>query len=53
MGSLESVIRENAPHEGKVATATSAVVDRLESMRLLLREKKFEHLAEDLKGLGS
>jgi uncharacterized protein YjbJ (UPF0337 family) len=51
IGSLASVIRENAPHEGAVATAATAVVDGLESTSSYLREKKFEHLAEDVTDL--
>jgi hypothetical protein len=45
------VIRENAPREGAVATAATAVVDGLESTSSYLREKKFDHLAEDLTDL--
>lgn len=48
MESLASVIRENAPHEGPVATAATAVVNGLESASSYLREKKFEHLAKDI-----
>ena len=51
IGSLATVIREKAPHEGAVATAATAVVDRLESASSYLQEKKFEHLAEDVTAL--
>jgi uncharacterized protein YjbJ (UPF0337 family) len=51
IGSLANVIRENAPHEGTVATAATAVVDGLESASSYLREKKFEHLAKDVTAL--
>jgi uncharacterized protein YjbJ (UPF0337 family) len=51
IGSLANVIRENAPHEGTVATAATAVVDGLESASSYLREKKFEHLAKDATAL--
>jgi uncharacterized protein YjbJ (UPF0337 family) len=51
IGSLANVIRENAPHEGAVATAATAVVDGLESTSSYLREKKFEHLAKDVTAL--
>ena len=51
MGSLANVIRDNAPHEGAVATAATAVVDGLESASSYLREKKFDHLAEDVTAL--
>ena len=51
IGSLASVIRENAPHEGAVATAATAVVDGLESASSYLREKKFDHLAKDVTAL--
>ena len=51
IGSLANVIRENAPHEGAVATAATAVVDGLESTSSYLREKKFDHLAKDVTAL--
>jgi hypothetical protein len=51
IGSLASVIRENAPHEGAVATAATAVVDGLESASSYLQEKKFDHLAKDVTAL--
>lgn len=51
IGSLAKVIRENAPHEGAVATAATAVVDGLESASSYLREKKFDHLAKDVTAL--
>jgi uncharacterized protein YjbJ (UPF0337 family) len=51
IGSMANVIRENAPQEGAVATAATAVVDGLESTSSYLREKKFDHLAEDVVGL--
>ena len=51
IGSLANVIRENAPHEGAVGTATTAVVDGLESASSYLQEKKFEHLAKDVTAL--
>ena len=51
IGSLAHVIRENAPHEGTVAKAATAVVDGLESAGSYLREKKFDHLAKDVTAL--
>jgi len=51
IGSLAHMIRENAPQEGAVATAATAVVDRLESASSYLREKKFDHLAKDVTAL--
>lgn len=51
IGSLAHVIRENAPHDGAVATAATAVVDGLESASSYLREKKFDHLAKDVTDL--
>jgi len=51
IGSLAGVIRENAPHDGAVATAATAVVDGLESASSYLREKKFDHLAKDVTDL--
>ena len=40
-----------APQEGAVATAATAVVDRLESASSYLREKKFDHLEKDVTAL--
>lgn len=51
IGSLANVIRENAPRDGAVGTAASAVVDSLESARSYLQEKKFDHLAKDVTAL--
>ena len=48
VGSLAHVIRENAPREGAVATAATAVAGGLESASSYLQEKKFEHLAQDV-----
>jgi hypothetical protein len=50
IGSLATVIRENAPHEGAVATAASAVADGLESSSYL-RERKFDALAHEVTNL--
>jgi uncharacterized protein YjbJ (UPF0337 family) len=46
--SLANVIREKAPREGSVATAATTVVDGLESAGSYLRQKKFDHLANDV-----
>jgi uncharacterized protein YjbJ (UPF0337 family) len=51
IGSLASVIRDKAPHEGAVATAATAVVEGLESASSYLRENKFDHLARDITAL--
>jgi uncharacterized protein YjbJ (UPF0337 family) len=51
IGSLAGVIRENAPHEGPVASAATAVVDGLESASSYLREKKLDHLVKDVTAL--
>jgi uncharacterized protein YjbJ (UPF0337 family) len=51
IGSLATVIRDKAPHEGAMGTAATAVVDGLESASSYLREKKFEHLAKDVSAL--
>ena len=48
VGSLASVIRENAPHEGAAATAATTVVGGLESASSYLQEKKFNHVAKDV-----
>lgn len=51
MGSLASVIRNNAPREGAVATAATAVAGGLESAGSYLREKKVDDLAHDVTAL--
>lgn len=51
IGSLATVIRKNAPQEGAMGTAATAVVDGLQSASSYLREKKFEHLAKDVSAL--
>jgi hypothetical protein len=51
IGSLATVIRENAPREGFVATAASTVVDGLETASAYLREKKFDALAQEVTAL--
>jgi uncharacterized protein YjbJ (UPF0337 family) len=51
IGSLASVIRANAPHEGAVGAGATTVADGLESASSYLREKKFEHLAKDVTAL--
>ena len=48
IGSLANVLRENAPHEGGVATTVAKVSDGLESASSYLREKKFEDLGKDV-----
>jgi uncharacterized protein YjbJ (UPF0337 family) len=49
--SLASVIREKAPHEGKMGTTATKVASGLESASHYLEEKKFDHLGEDFRGL--
>lgn len=51
IGSLATVIREHAPHDGAVATAATAVADGLESAGSYLREKKVDDLAHDVTAL--
>jgi hypothetical protein len=51
IGSLATVIRENAPHEGAMATAASAVAGGLESASSYLQEKKFDALAHQVTNL--
>jgi uncharacterized protein YjbJ (UPF0337 family) len=51
IGSLANVIRNNAPHEGAGATATTAVADGLESASAYMRENTFGHLAKDVTAL--
>jgi hypothetical protein len=51
IGSLATVIRENAPREGMAATAASTVVGGLESASAYLREKRFDALAHEVTNL--
>jgi uncharacterized protein YjbJ (UPF0337 family) len=51
IGSMANVIRENAPQDGAVANAATAVVEGLESASSYLKEKKFDHLAKDVTAL--
>jgi uncharacterized protein YjbJ (UPF0337 family) len=51
MGSLASAIRDNAPHEGAIATAATTVAGGLESASSYLQEKKYANLATDLTAL--
>jgi uncharacterized protein YjbJ (UPF0337 family) len=48
MGSLASVIRDNAPHEGTIANAATAVAGGLESASSYLQEKGYENIATEL-----
>ena len=48
IGSMANVIRENAPHDGAVASVATAVVDGLDSASSYLKEKKFGYLAKDV-----
>jgi uncharacterized protein YjbJ (UPF0337 family) len=48
MGSLASVIRDNTPHEGTIASAATAVAGGLESASSYLQEKGYENIATDL-----
>jgi uncharacterized protein YjbJ (UPF0337 family) len=49
--SLAKVIREKAPHEGKLGTTATKVAGGLESASNYLQEKKIDHLGEDFRGL--
>lgn len=51
IGSLATVIRENAPREGTVANAATTVVDGLESASSYLKERKYDHLKKDVTAL--
>ena len=51
IGSMASVIRENAPHDGTVAKVATAVVDGLDSASSYLKEKKYDRLAKDVMAL--
>ncbi|MGH8059946.1 MAG: hypothetical protein ACREOH_22360, partial [Candidatus Entotheonellia bacterium] len=48
MGSLAGAIRQKVPQEGAVATAATAVADKLEVAGSYLQEKRFDNIAEDL-----
>ena len=51
MGSLAGVIRDNAPREGAIATAATAVAGGLESASSYLQEKEYENIVTDLTAL--
>jgi uncharacterized protein YjbJ (UPF0337 family) len=51
MESLATAIRERAPREGTLGTATTKVAEGLESASHYLQERKFENLGEDFRGL--
>jgi hypothetical protein len=51
IGSLATVIRENAPHDGVVATAASTVAGGLESASAYLRAKRFDAIAREVTNL--
>jgi len=51
MESLATSIRERAPRDGRLGTATTKVAEGLESASYYLKEKKFDYLGEDLRGL--
>jgi uncharacterized protein YjbJ (UPF0337 family) len=51
IGSMANVIRDNAPHDGPVSNAATAVVGGLESASSYLKEKKFDQLAKDVTAL--
>jgi uncharacterized protein YjbJ (UPF0337 family) len=51
MQSLASRLREKAPRAGRLGTTATKVAGGLESASYYLREKKFEHVGEDLRDL--
>ena len=51
MESLATSIYERTPRHGTIGTATNKVAEGLESASYYLKEKKFEHLGEDFRGL--
>jgi len=51
MESLATAIRERAPRQGTLGTATTKVAEGLESASHYLQERKFDHLGEDFRGL--
>jgi len=51
MESLATSIRERAPRDGTLGTATTKVAEGLESASYYLKEKKLGYLGEDLRGL--
>ncbi|HEV8712763.1 MAG TPA: CsbD family protein [Candidatus Binatia bacterium] len=51
MGSLASVIRDQAPRDGAIATAATAVAGGLKSASSYLHEKDYANLATDLTAL--
>jgi uncharacterized protein YjbJ (UPF0337 family) len=51
MESLATSIRERAPRDGTLGTASTKMAEGLDSASYYLKEKKFEYLGEDLLGL--
>ena len=51
MESLATAMRERAPREGTLGTASTKVAEGLESAGHYLQERKFDHLGEDFRGL--
>ena len=45
------MIRDNAPHDGAIATAATTVAGGLESASTYLKEKGYENLAANLTAL--
>jgi hypothetical protein len=51
IGSLASVIRDRAPHEGTIGTAATAVADKLDVAGSYLQRKDLDHMVDDLSGM--
>jgi hypothetical protein len=51
MGSLATVLRDHAPHQGAIASAATTVAGGLESASAYLHDKDYATLATDLTAL--
>jgi hypothetical protein len=51
IGSLAGVIRDNAPQEGAVGTAATAVAEKLDVAGSYLQEKDLNHVLSDISGM--
>jgi uncharacterized protein YjbJ (UPF0337 family) len=51
IGSLASVIRDRAPHEGTIGTAATAVAEKLDVAGSYLQTKDLDHMVDDVSGM--
>jgi len=51
ISSLAGQLRQNAPHEGMLGSASGAVADRLQEGSRYLQQNSFQDMADDVTGL--